>query len=68
MTDMYRIPEVQVRGHSGEVIGIVIHVMTDGRLRRASMTSAVVRNDPETSIQEKHHLRIPVIRGQRPAM
>jgi hypothetical protein len=41
----------------------VIHVVTAGRLRRAAMTSAIVRDDSEASIQEEHHLRIPVIRG-----
>ena len=32
------------------------------------MSTAIVGNDPVTVLQEEHHLVIPVISAQRPAM
>src|SRR5207248_5132544 len=37
-------------------------------LRRAAMTAAVVRNDAVAAGHEEHHLRIPIVSRQRPAV
>lgn len=52
----------------GNVIGIMIHVMTVPHLAGTSMTTPVVRDDPEPLVHEKQHLSIPVVAGERPAV
>src|ERR1700723_3849189 len=65
---MNRVVQVKVRGYGGQVIGVVVHVVAVGDLRRASVTAAVVGDDPVTVQQEVHQLGVPVVTGQRPAV
>src|ERR1700732_1808803 len=65
---MHRFLEVEVRGQRRQVVGIVIHVMAATGLRRAAMAAAVVGYDAITVIEEEHHLRVPVIGAQWPAV
>src|SRR2546426_12841137 len=57
-----------MRGERGEVIGVVIHIVSVAGLARSSVTSSIMCDDSIAMIQEKHHLSVPVIRTQRPAM
>src|ERR1700688_4191371 len=68
MTDMHGTLEVQVRGQRRQVIGVVIHIVSVGRLARASMAAAVMGDDPIAVIQEENKLRIPIIGGKRPTV
>ncbi len=51
-----------MRDHRGEIVGVVIHVVTIACLRRPAVTAAVMGDYAETFAQEKKHLRIPVVR------
>src|SRR5947209_8923924 len=57
-------------GHStgGEIIRVMIHVVAIGRLARASMPAPVMRDDAIAMVQEKHHLRVPIVRSEWPAV
>src|SRR3981081_72421 len=57
-----------MRGDSREIIGIMIHIVTVGRLRRTPVTPTVMRDDAKAVVQEKHHLGVPIVRAQRPAV
>src|SRR4030095_1061093 len=57
-----------MRSEFGEIIGIVIHIVSVAGLARATVTSPVMGDDPIAMIQEEHHLGVPVIRAQRPAV
>src|SRR5258708_1633001 len=57
-----------MRSERGKVIGVVIHIVTFPGLARSSVTSPIMVDDAIAMIQEEHHLRVPVIRTQRPAM
>ena len=46
----------------------MIHVVAIGRLARTSMPAPIMRDDAIAMVQEKHHLRVPVIRSERPAV
>jgi hypothetical protein len=46
----------------------VIHVVTVAYLCGPAMTSAVMSYDAKAVLEEKNHLRVPVIGRQRPAM
>ncbi len=61
---------LQVQGFDDRcgVRRIGVHVMAVGGLRGAAVAAAVVGNDPITVLQEKQHLRVPVVRTERPAM
>jgi hypothetical protein len=50
-----------VRGHGRKVIGIVIHIVTVGRLARAPVTPPVMGDNAKAVIQEEHHLRVPIV-------
>src|SRR2546422_7329020 len=57
-----------MRGERREVISVVIHIMSVAGLARSPVTSSIMGDDAIAIIQEKHHLGIPVIRTQWPAM
>src|ERR1700730_537883 len=65
---MYRFLEVEMCGQGRQVVGVVIHVMTAIGLRRTSMSPSVVSYDTIAVVEEEHHLRVPIIGRQRPAV
>ncbi len=68
MADMNGVLEIEKRGQGREVVGVVIHVVPVGRLTGPAVAAAVVGDNAIAMIEEEHHLRIPVIGRQRPAM
>ena len=48
--------------------GVGVHVVPVDRLRGTAMPAAVVGDHPVTLVQKEHHLRIPIVRGKRPAV
>src|SRR5882724_12492183 len=68
MADVNRILQLQMIGDSLQIVGIVIHVVSAAGLSRAAMPAPVTRNDAETFAEEKKHLRVPIIRRERPAV
>src|SRR5437762_12466928 len=51
-----------------QIVGIMIHVMAVTGLARTTMAAAVVGDDAKAVVDEKHHLRVPIISRQRPAV
>src|SRR5213078_5410285 len=68
MTNVHGVLQIEMRGHSRKVVGIVIHIMAVARLGRTAVTSSVMRDDAIPVVQEEQHLRVPVIGRQRPTM
>src|SRR5882724_1877959 len=68
MADVNRILQLQMIGDSLQIVGIVIHVVSAAGLSRAAMPAPITRNDAETLAEEKKHLRVPIIRRERPAV
>src|SRR2546429_7561913 len=66
--DVHRIPQVEVRGQRREIVCIVVHVVPLACLRGAAVTTAVMRDHAIAAIHEEHHLPVPVICRQWPAM
>src|SRR5581483_9477478 len=60
--------QIEMRGQRGEIVGIVIHVVTGCDLARTTMPTPIMGDDPEAAIEEEQHLAVPVIGRQRPAM
>src|ERR1700730_8051522 len=54
-------------GQRCQVVGIVIHVVTAAHLSGAAMAAAVMSYDAIAMIEEKQHLRVPVVCRKRPA-
>ncbi|MNE09224.1 hypothetical protein D3C80_1018950 [compost metagenome] len=68
MADMDRILQVQMLG-DGKCVGrIMVHVVTFRDLGRTAMATAVMGDDAIALGEEEQHLRVPVVRRQRPAM
>src|SRR5438874_4563316 len=68
MADVNRILEVEMIGHGLQIVGIVVHVVSAAGLSRATMSTPISCNDAETFAEEKKHLRVPIIRRERPAV
>src|SRR5947207_4845483 len=68
MADVNRILEVEMIGYGLQIVGIVLHVVSVAGLSRATMSAPIIRNDAETFAEEKKHLRVPIIRRERPAV
>src|SRR5207248_7665963 len=54
--------------HGLQIVGIVVHVVPAAGLSRATMSAPISCNDAETFAEKKKHLRVPIIRRQRPTM
>jgi hypothetical protein len=61
MADMDRVLEIEMRRHGGNVVCIVIHVVTVADLRRAAMPAPVMCDDAIALAKEEQHLCVPVI-------
>ena len=68
MADMDGVLQIEMRGQSREVVGIVIHVVAVAGLAGPAMAAAVMGDDAIAVIEEEQHLRVPVVGRQRPAM
>src|SRR5438874_2488095 len=68
MADVNRILQVEMIGHGLQIVGIVVHVVPAAGLSRATMSAPISCNDAETFADEKKHLRVPIIRRERPAV
>src|SRR5438105_9071405 len=68
MADVNRILEVEMIDHGLQIVGIVVHVVSAAGLSRATMSAPISCNDAETFAEKKKHLRVPIIRRERPAV
>ena len=68
MADVHGIAQIEMLDDREGVGGVVIHVVTVADLGRAAVTAAIVGDDAETLVEEKEHLRVPVVGAQRPAV
>jgi hypothetical protein len=68
MADVNRIFQVEMIGDGLQIVGVVVHVVSVPGLSRATMSTPISRNDAETFADEKKHLRVPIIRRERPAV
>src|SRR4030095_1618319 len=55
-------------GDGLQIVGIMVHVMSVVGLRRATMSAPISCNDAIAFAEEEKHLRVPIVRAQRPAV
>ena len=46
---------------SGQVIGVMVHIVPVGDLARPTVTAPIMGDDAIAVTQEEHHLRVPII-------
>src|SRR6516165_2577108 len=68
MTDMDGVFQVEMRGQSRQIVGIMVHIMAVASLGRAAMAAAVMGDDAIAMIEKEQQLRVPLIGRQRPAV
>ena len=68
VADVDRVVEIEMFGQRGQVIGVVVHVVTIAGLRRAAVPTPVVGDHPVAVAQEEQHLGVPVVSRKRPAV
>src|SRR5262249_35201926 len=54
--------------HSRKIVGVMVHVVAVGDLRRAAMAPAIVGDDAIAVIEKEQHLGVPVIGRERPTV
>ena len=62
------VPEIEMGSQRGQVIGVMVHVVTATGLRGASVPAPVMGDDAVAVPEEEHHLRVPIVARQRPAV
>src|SRR6202050_2804456 len=68
VADVDCVPEVELFGEGREIVRIGIHVVAVPGLGGTAGPSPRGRYDPIAPLAEKHHLGVPVVRGERPAV
>lgn len=68
VADVNRVVQIKMLDQRRKVISVMIDIMPIGRLRRATVTSPIMRDHTKTPLQEEQHLVIPIIGGQRPSV
>jgi hypothetical protein len=61
MANVDRILQIKMRRDRGQIVRVVIHVVSFARLTGSAVTSTIVRDHAKAVIQKKQHLRIPVV-------
>jgi len=68
MADMDRVLQAELRGDRGDIGGVGVHVVAGRAGARATVATPVMRDDAEALRREDHHLRVPIVAAQRPAV
>src|SRR5713101_1211093 len=68
MADVNRILQVEMIGDGLQIVCVMVHVVPVAGLSRATMSAAISCNAAIAFAEEEKHLRVPVIRRQRPTM
>jgi hypothetical protein len=66
VTHMDCVFQVKLLRERREIVGVSIHFVAIPRLGGTAVTSPVMRYDAITTLSEKQHLSIPVVRRERP--
>jgi hypothetical protein len=62
VADVNRSLQIEMRRQGRKVAGVVVHVVAVRGLRRPAVPAAIVSDHAITAAQEKHHLRVPIVR------
>ena len=68
VADVNGVVEIEMCGHRGQVVGVVVHVVAIAGLGGAAVPTPVVGDHPVAVAEEEQHLGVPVVRRQRPAV
>jgi hypothetical protein len=68
VTDVNGVSKVEMAGQGGQVVGVVIHVVSAAGLRGPVVPAPVGRDDPVPVAHEEHELRVPVVSRMRPTV
>jgi len=60
--------QIKMRRQRGEVVGVVVHVVAVAGLGGPPVAAPVVGDDAVAVQEEEHHLGVPVISRQGPAV
>lgn len=65
---MNGVGQAELLDHGESVGGVGVHIVTFGGLARPAVATAIMGNDAVPPGEEEHHLAIPIVRAQRPAV
>src|ERR1700687_1607784 len=68
MADMDGVFQVEMRRKSGQVVGVMVHIVALGGLSGAAMATAVMGDHAIAMLQEEQQLHVPIIGRQRPTV
>ena len=53
--------QIEMRCYRREIVGVVVEVVAVGDLAGAAVAAAVMSDDAIAVIEEKQHLRVPIV-------
>src|SRR5271165_591663 len=68
VTHVNGVLQVKLLGEGGEIVGIGVHVVAIPGLGGTAMPATVSCNHSIALLSEEHHLRVPIVCGQRPSV
>jgi hypothetical protein len=68
VADVNGVLQIKMSSHSREIVGVMVHVVAVAGLAGTAVAAAVMGNHPVAAIEEKQHLRIPIVGRERPAV
>src|SRR5882724_9367849 len=68
MADVNRILQVEMVSDGLQIVGIMVEVVAVGYLRRTAVSAPIMGDDAITFGEEEQHLRVPIVRAQRPTV
>src|SRR5579863_211487 len=65
---MNRVLQIKLSGQRSQIVSVRVHIVPFPGLLGTAVAAPVMGNDSIAPLSEKHHLCVPVVRGQRPAV
>ena len=63
MADVDGVFQIEMRGKSSQVVGVMVHIVAVGGLGGAAVAAAVMGDDAIAMLEEEQHLRVPIVGG-----
>ena len=61
VADVNGVFQIEMRRHRGEIVGVVVEIVAAADLAGAAVAAAVMSDDAIAVIEEKQHLRVPIV-------
>ena len=68
MADVNGVAQIELLDQFGDVGGVGVHLVAGNRLGGTAVAAAVVGDNTKAAFEKEHHLRVPIVGCEWPAM